>query len=171
MQKVQTVLKACTRSGSDKHNFLSLSLRENQSGGHPWMPGVWLACPLLARRLGASWPPQVEWRHRLAVQGWERRLVWLGQKKPGWVRWVVGGVWQVVQGLWTWLYETGFPGGASGKEPACRCRRHQRCGFNPWVGKILWRRKWQPILVFLLENTMDRGFWWATVYRVAKSQT
>ena len=22
-------------------------------------------------------------------------------------------------------------------------------GFNPWVGKISWRRKWQPTLVFL----------------------
>ena len=26
-----------------------------------------------------------------------------------------------------------FPGGASGKEPTCQCRRHKRCGFNPWV--------------------------------------
>ena len=43
----------------------------------------------------------------------------------------------------------GFPGGASGKEPACRCRRHKRRGFNPWVGKIPWRRAWQPIPVFL----------------------
>ena len=25
----------------------------------------------------------------------------------------------------------GFPGGASGKEPACQCRRHKRCRFNP----------------------------------------
>ena len=25
----------------------------------------------------------------------------------------------------------------------------KRQGFNPWVGKILWRRKWQPSLVFL----------------------
>ena len=23
------------------------------------------------------------------------------------------------------------------------------CGFNPWVGKIPWRREWQPTLVFL----------------------
>ena len=30
----------------------------------------------------------------------------------------------------------GFPGGTSGKEPACQCRRHRRCGFDPWVGKI-----------------------------------
>ena len=30
----------------------------------------------------------------------------------------------------------GFPGGASGKEPACQCRRHKRCRFDPWVKKI-----------------------------------
>ena len=40
----------------------------------------------------------------------------------------------------------GFPGGASGKEPACQCRR---CGFDPWVGKIPWRRALQSTLVFL----------------------
>ena len=38
---------------------------------------------------------------------------------------------------------------AGGKEPACQCRRHRRCQYYPWVGEILWRRKWQPIAVFL----------------------
>ena len=33
-----------------------------------------------------------------------------------------------------------FPAGASGKGPACQCRRHKRCSFHPWVGKIPWRR-------------------------------
>ena len=42
-----------------------------------------------------------------------------------------------------------FPGGASGKESTCQCRRCKRCGFDPWVGKIPWNRKWQPTLVFL----------------------
>ena len=28
--------------------------------------------------------------------------------------------------------------GARGKEPTCRCRRHKRGGFDPWVGKIPW---------------------------------
>ena len=42
-----------------------------------------------------------------------------------------------------------FPGGASGKEPACQYRRHQISRFDPWVGKIPWRRAWQPTLVFL----------------------
>ena len=36
----------------------------------------------------------------------------------------------------------------SGKEFACQCRRLRRLGFDPWVGKIPWSRKWQPIPVF-----------------------
>ncbi|CAN0297235.1 unnamed protein product [Rangifer tarandus platyrhynchus] len=43
----------------------------------------------------------------------------------------------------------GFPGGNSGKEYTCLGRRLKRCGFNPWVGKIPWRRAWQPTPVFL----------------------
>ena len=43
----------------------------------------------------------------------------------------------------------GFPGGASGKELACQCRRHKRLGFDPWVGKIPWRKAWQLTPVFL----------------------
>ena len=46
-------------------------------------------------------------------------------------------------------YRRDFPGGASGKEPACQCRRHKRCRFDPWVGKIPWRRAWQATPVFL----------------------
>ena len=42
-----------------------------------------------------------------------------------------------------------FPGGTSGKEPTCQCRRLKRPGFHPWVGKIPWRKKWQPSPVFL----------------------
>ena len=36
-----------------------------------------------------------------------------------------------------------------GKEPACQCKRCKRCTFNSWVGKIPWRRAWQPTPVFL----------------------
>ena len=45
--------------------------------------------------------------------------------------------------------ERGLPGGASGKEPACQCRRHKRRAFDPWVGKIPWRKAWQPTPIFL----------------------
>ena len=42
-----------------------------------------------------------------------------------------------------------LPRWCSDKQSACQCRRHKRCGFYPWVGKIPWRRKWQPTPVFL----------------------
>ena len=38
---------------------------------------------------------------------------------------------------------------ASAKEPACQCQRCKSRGSDPWVGKIFWRRKWQPTPVFL----------------------
>ena len=40
----------------------------------------------------------------------------------------------------------GLPPCLSGKDSACQCRR---CGFDPWVRKIPWRRKGQPTSVFL----------------------
>ena len=43
----------------------------------------------------------------------------------------------------------GFPGGASGEETPYHCSRHKTCEFNPWVGKIPWRRARQPTPVFL----------------------
>ena len=60
------------------------------------------------------------------------------------------------------------PGGTSGKEPACQCRRR---GFHPWVRKILWRRKWQPILVFLPGESHGQRSLVAIVHGVSKSQT
>ena len=53
------------------------------------------------------------------------------------------------------------------KEPACQCRRRT---FDPWVGKIPWRRAWQP-QDSCLENSTDREAWQTTVHRVTKSQT
>ena len=44
-------------------------------------------------------------------------------------------------------FDTGMKkGGADDKESACQYKRR---GFNPWVGKIPWRRKWQPAPAFL----------------------
>ena len=43
----------------------------------------------------------------------------------------------------------GLPRWLSGKEPACQCRSYKRLGFNPWVGRIPWSKKWQPIPVLL----------------------
>ena len=59
----------------------------------------------------------------------------------------------------------GFSTWLSGKESACQWRRR---GFDPWVRKIPWRRKWQPTPVFLPENPKNRGAWRAAVHRVTK---
>ena len=62
---------------------------------------------------------------------------------------------------WTWLKRLsssssssslnggGFPGGLVVKESTCQCRSCRKHWFDPWVGKIPWRRKWQPTPVFL----------------------
>ena len=42
------------------------------------------------------------------------------------------------------IYTCSFPGGTSGKEPACQCRKRKRHRFDPWVRKIPWRRTWRP---------------------------
>ena len=43
----------------------------------------------------------------------------------------------------------GLPRYASGKEPICQCKRCKRHEFDPWVGKIPWRRERLPPPVFL----------------------
>ena len=45
----------------------------------------------------------------------------------------------------------------SDKESTCQCRSHRRRGFNPWTGRISWRRKCNPLQYSCLENLMDRG--------------
>ena len=51
----------------------------------------------------------------------------------------------------------GLPGGTSGKEPACQLRGHKRCGFDPWVRKIPWKRAWQPTPVLLPGESHGQG--------------
>ena len=48
--------------------------------------------------------------------------------------------------LFIGTFMQGLPWWVNDKEPACQCRRP---GFNSWVGRIPWRRKWQPTPVFL----------------------
>ena len=43
--------------------------------------------------------------------------------------------------------------GASGKEPACQCRRHKRSR------KMNWRRAWQPTPVFLSGECHGQSPW------------
>ena len=65
---------------------------------------------------------------------------------------------------------TSFPGGASGKELTCQCRRPKRLGFDPWVRKNPGGGHGHPLQCSFLENLMERGAWQSTVHGVAKSQ-
>ena len=64
-----------------------------------------------------------------------------------------------------------FPGGASGKEPACQHKRCQRHGSVPRLERSPGGGHGNPLQYSCLENPMDRGTWQAIVHRVAKSQT
>ena len=48
----------------------------------------------------------------------------------------------------------GLPWQLSGKESACQCRR---LGFDLWVRKIPWTKKWQPTPVFLSGKSHSQG--------------
>ena len=68
------------------------------------------------------------------------------------------------------LTPLGCPGGTSGEESTFQFKRCERHRFNPWVGKIPWRRKWQPTPVFLPGKFHGQRSL-ATVHGVAKCRT
>ena len=51
-----------------------------------------------------------------------------------------------IQNFSWWQRHWGFPSGSEDKKICLLCGR---LGFNPWVGKIPWRREWLSIPVFL----------------------
>ena len=108
----------------------------NGQGWEDWRRGVncsWPSAPLY---------PRSDLSTRSFTSCW--KLVW--NKVPGHTP-------DVLSQSLAWfharcVYILSFPGGASGKEPTCQSRRQKRHGFNPWVGKISWRRAWKPTSVF-----------------------
>ena len=62
----------------------------------------------------------------------------------------------------------GFPGGSDGKEYACQAGD---LGSVPGLGRSPGEENGNPLQYSCLENSMDRGAWWATVHEVAKSRT
>ena len=47
------------------------------------------------------------------------------------------------------LFHYGFTGGTTVKNPPANAGDTRDVVLDPWVGKIPWRRKWQPTPVFL----------------------
>ena len=65
----------------------------------------------------------------------------------------------------------GFPGGTSGKEPACQGRRARDAGSAPKPGRSPGGGHGSPPQYSCLENPMERGAWRAAVHGVTKSRT
>ena len=59
------------------------------------------------------------------------------------------------------------------KTPTCQWRRRKRPVFDPWVGKIPWRREWQPTPVFLPRESCGQKSLavYSLLTRVIKSRT
>ena len=62
----------------------------------------------------------------------------------------------------------GFPGGSDSEESVCNAGD---LGSIPGPGRSLVEGKGYPLQDSCLENSMDRGAWWATVHGVAKRTT
>ena len=62
----------------------------------------------------------------------------------------------------------GFPGGSVVKSPSAN---EGDVGLIPGLGRSPREGNDNPFQYSCLENSMDTGVWWATVHRVAKSQT
>ena len=62
----------------------------------------------------------------------------------------------------------GFPGDSDGKESACNVGDP---GLVPGLGRSSGERNDNPFQYTCLEDSKDRGAWWAIVHGFAKSQT
>ena len=125
-----------------------------------------LCCPLL---LLPPIPPSIR------VFSNESTLAWGGQstgdsalasflpkKFQGWSPSEWTGWISLVENIW------GLPQWFSSKESTCNSGHS---GSVPGLGRSTGGGQSNPLLYSCLENPMARGAWWATVHRVAKSQT
>ena len=70
--------------------------------------------------------------------------------------------------LSTGSVKKGFPGGSDSKEFSCNAAYP---GLIPGLGRSRAEGNGYPLQYSWLENSMERGAWWAVVHVFAKSQT
>ena len=64
--------------------------------------------------------------------------------------------------------DAGFPGGSEVKASACNAGD---LGSIPGLGRFPGEGNGNPLLYSCLENSMDKGVWWAIAHGVTKCQT
>ena len=97
---------------------------------HSFLPLPWLP-PSLSLSLLAEWPVVLFAQVWRVSQDTGLTMLKSGKSQPTWA---------------SWSFDPPFPWWLRGYSV---CLQYGRPGFDPWVGKISWRRKWQPTLVFL----------------------
>ena len=132
-------------------------------------PGSLVGCRLWGRTESdtteATWQQQVWFGSRQPVSGSGGDLC----HSPWTDRMALSTSWGPFFSLdWLSLFpgrQLGFPCSSPQWRICLQCRRH---GFDSWVGKIPWRRKWQPTPVFLPGESHGQGAWQVTVDGVAR---
>ena len=64
----------------------------------------------------------------------------------------------------------GFPGSSVGNKSACNAGDSRDAGSIPGLGRSPGEGHSNPLQYSCLNNSMDRGAWWATVHGVTQSQ-
>ena len=93
------------------------------------------------------------------VQGVEKSRTWLSN-------WTTTACQTIY--LFLPIFILGFPGGSDSKESACNAGD---LGSIPGLGRSPGEGNGNPLWYSCLENSIDRGAWWATVHGVAESWT
>ena len=71
-----------------------------------------------------------------------------------------------------WIYLAfSFPGGINGRQPPASAEDIRDLGSIPGLERSPGEGNGHPLQDSCLENPMDRGVWWTSVHRVAKSRT
>ena len=68
------------------------------------------------------------------------------------------------------IFKVSFPGGAVIKKLPANSGYARDLGSIPWLGRYLGVGNGNLLQYSCLENSMDRGAWWATVHGFMKSQ-
>ena len=84
--------------------------------------------------------------------------------------WITRALNKIYTPLWENNKENGLPWWLSGKESACNAGDRGDVGSIPRLGRSPEGGNGNPLKYSCLENPMDNWAWWATVYKVAKSQ-